>query len=55
MDTKTFCELSGKILDSCITVHKTVGPGLLETIYEQCLMREFQIRKIDYTQLYRTT
>lgn len=46
METKAFHELSGQILDSCITVHRTMGPGLLETIYEQCLMKEFQIRNI---------
>jgi GxxExxY protein len=30
----------GIILDACITVHKIIGPGLLESIYEQCLMKE---------------
>jgi len=39
-------ELAGYILDSCITVHKIMGPGLLESIYENCLMKEFEIRNI---------
>jgi GxxExxY protein len=39
-------KISGIILDTCITVHKTMGPGLLESIYEQCLMKEFELRSI---------
>ena len=39
-------KISGIILDSCIAVHRLMGPGLLESIYEQCLMKEFEIRKI---------
>ena len=41
-------ELSGKILDSCIEVHRHTGPGLLESIYEKCLCKEFDLRGIDY-------
>lgn len=37
-------ELSKTILDSCITVHKEMGPGLLESIYELCLIRELEQR-----------
>ena len=39
-------KISGVILDACITVHKIMGPGLLESIYEQCLMKEFEIRTV---------
>ena len=38
--------ISGNILDACITVHRIMGPGLLESIYEQCLMKEFELRGI---------
>ena len=41
-------ELSGIILDSCIEVHRHTGPGLLESIYEKCLCKEFDLRGIDY-------
>ena len=41
-------ELSGKILDSCIEVHRHTGPGLLESIYEKCLCKELELRKIIY-------
>lgn len=33
-------ELSGTILDCAFTVHKTLGPGLLESAYEECLQFE---------------
>lgn len=39
-------KLSKDKLDSCITVHRVIGPGLLESIYEECLMKEFQLRNI---------
>ena len=29
-----------KILDSCFEVHSTLGPGLLESAYEECLCYE---------------
>lgn len=41
-------ELSGKILDSCIELHRHTGRGLLESIYEKCLCKEFDLRGIDY-------
>ena len=34
------------IVDSAYKVHKTLGPGLLESVYEACLEREFNIRGI---------
>ena len=39
-------KISGIILDACIAVHKIMGPGLLESIYEQCLMKEFELRAV---------
>jgi GxxExxY protein len=33
-------DLTGKIVDCAITVHKTLGPGLLESAYEECLLFE---------------
>ncbi len=34
-------ELSNEILKSSIEVHKHLGPGLLESAYEICLLHEF--------------
>lgn len=38
--------LSKEILDASITVHKEMGPGLLESVYEMSLMKEFELRNI---------
>ena len=38
--------LSGEIIGAAIEVHRDKGPGLLESIYERCLMRELELRKI---------
>lgn len=43
---KNHYELTGKIMQACIEVHKHMGPGLLEKVYETCLMREFHLRGI---------
>ncbi len=37
-----FKELTGKIVDCAISVHKLLGPGLLESAYEECLLYELQ-------------
>jgi len=37
-------ELTNQIIACAIEVHKILGPGLLETIYESALSREFIIR-----------
>jgi GxxExxY protein len=35
-------ELTGKIVECAITVHKLLGPGLLESAYEECLLFELK-------------
>ncbi len=39
-------KITGEILDACIEVHKNLGPGLLESTYEICLLKEFELRRI---------
>mgnify|MGYP001561516706 CR=1 FL=1 len=39
-------EWSGKVIGAAIEVHRIKGPGLLEEIYEKCLMRELQLRSV---------
>ena len=46
MNKERYNQLSGEILDAAITVHKEMGPGLLESVYELCLVRELQLRNI---------
>ncbi|MEY2829089.1 MAG: hypothetical protein RIQ33_947 [Bacteroidota bacterium] len=35
-------KISAKILDASIEVHKNLGAGLLESVYEHCLVKELQ-------------
>ena len=39
-------ELSHEVIGAAIEVHRLKGPGLVESIYEKCLMRELHLRKI---------
>ena len=39
--------LSKSILEACLSVHREMGPGLLESVYELCLLEEFQQRNIN--------
>ncbi len=43
-------DISGKIVDSCIKIHKNIGPGLLESAYQQCLAYELEKRAIPFEQ-----
>lgn len=38
--------LSNKIIGAAIEVHRLLGPGLLESAYEECLSRELELRGI---------
>lgn len=38
--------LTGKIIGAAIDVHRLLGPGLLESAYEACLIYELRLRKI---------
>lgn len=37
-----------EIVDAALKVHKVLGPGLLESVYEICLCREFENRNIPF-------
>jgi GxxExxY protein len=38
--------VAGTVVDAGLKVHRVLGPGLLESAYEQCLAHELQIRGI---------
>ena len=40
--------IAKKIVDAAFTVHKELGPGLLERIYEVCFCHELSKREIKY-------
>ena len=39
-----FNEISGAVVDSAMKVHTALGPGLLEGVYEACLVHELKKR-----------
>jgi GxxExxY protein len=41
--------LAEQIINIAITIHKTVGPGLLESVYEKCFCYELEKRGIAYS------
>ena len=38
--------LSGEVIGAAIEVHRHKGPGLIESIYQRCMLRELQLRSI---------
>ena len=41
-------QLSSRIIGAAIEVHKTLGPGLLESSYEECLCHELVLKGLKY-------
>lgn len=41
-------DLSKQIIGAAIEVHKALGPGLLESTYEECLCRELELRNVGF-------
>lgn len=46
MNKEILNALSKEILIASIDVHKEMGPGLLESVYQQCLVKELSLRNI---------
>jgi GxxExxY protein len=42
--------LAKQIVDIAFKIHKTLGPGLLESVYSKCFCYELFIRNINYQQ-----
>jgi GxxExxY protein len=41
-------QLTHEIIGAAIEVHRMLGPGLLESAYEECLARELSLRSIPF-------
>jgi GxxExxY protein len=41
-------QITGKVIECCYQVHRHLGPGLLENIYELCLIEELKNAQIQY-------
>ncbi|MDT8405340.1 GxxExxY protein [Sulfuriflexus sp.] len=39
-------DISGMIIGAAIEVHRQLGPGLLESVYQQCLAKELDLQGI---------
>ncbi|GAB7026352.1 GxxExxY protein [Geotalea toluenoxydans] len=40
--------ISAQVIAAAIEVHRNLGPGLLESAYEECLCHEMRLRQIQY-------
>jgi GxxExxY protein len=41
-------ELTHEIIGAAMEVHRALGPGLLESAYEECLCRELSLRAVPF-------
>jgi GxxExxY protein len=41
-------ELTEQIIGAAIEVHKAIGPGLLESVYQECMCRELNLRGLRF-------
>ena len=41
-------DITHEIIAAAIEVHRALGPGLLESVYEECLCRELSLRGIAF-------
>jgi GxxExxY protein len=41
-------ELTEQVIGAAIDVHRELGPGLLESAYEECLCHELHLRNLDF-------
>ena len=48
VDPSEFQDVTGAILSAAIEVHRTLGPGLLESIYMPCLQFELAARQLRF-------
>lgn len=47
MEREDYERIGKEIVDCCLSVHREMGPGLLESVYEMSLMKEFELRGIN--------
>ncbi len=48
VDKIVYKEESFKIIGACMKVHRSLGAGFLEAVYEEALEKEFQIQNIPF-------
>ena len=40
--------LTEAVIGAAIEVHRVMGPGLLESVYQKCLVHELRLRHVDF-------
>jgi GxxExxY protein len=48
MNKKLVDKLSYDVLGAAIEVHKTIGPGMIESVYHDCMKHELSLRNIGF-------
>ncbi|KAB7623003.1 GxxExxY protein [Alkalilimnicola sp. S0819] len=48
MEQQELNELTERVIGAAVEVHRTLGPGLLESAYEAALCRELQLRNLSF-------
>ena len=48
VETLSFNELTERVIGACIEIHRALGPGLLESAYEECLCHELSVAEIEF-------
>jgi len=41
-------DLTREVIGAAIEIHRTLGPGLLESAYEECFCHELQLRNLNF-------
>jgi GxxExxY protein len=41
-------QLTGEVIGAAIEMHKALGPGLLESAYEECLCHELSLKRFQF-------
>ncbi len=41
-------KLTGTVIGAAIEVHRVLGPGLLESAYQECLIHESRLQGVSY-------
>jgi GxxExxY protein len=47
-EARRFGDISDAVIGACIEIHQHLGPGLLESAYEECLCHELSVRGIPF-------
>jgi GxxExxY protein len=48
LDEQRFNAVTALVIAACIEVHRNLGPGLLESAYEECVCYELEARRVSF-------